>query len=325
MFKSLETSRDFFDLSLADEFEFASRFFPQFDSLSRPLADVLSYFTSVLPQIDLPDSLNRRTKILSTELNRVLAWAADAVYIQALLQIDLMRMAFGAVDDVPVFCLPLELINFRKAGSGTFSDVWYTVMPTNAIHPLVAVKRLKLTPFVKNYFHMTSQQIPRWKQIEALKMHELKFLRLIHSQHIVGLAVDDASLPFDTIILEPTTCTWKDVLQARPRQIQRWFLTVFAIELFHGLLVIHKHDVLHCDLKPSNVHFLMDLPSLLCVIQAYCFLSCCSLSISLSLHPLPLILFSLPSAESYSCLSYTCSEDRRFWECSVCPKTTAVV
>jgi hypothetical protein len=266
LFESLTALRDSFTLSGTNEDSFTQSFYNNIHQLSSVVRTAVHSITFALRHVGQAPVVNYWTQFLAIHLHHFLTWTSDAVHICGLLHAELLRMRLVAVDNITKICLPGELIPVGKAGSGTFSDVYYALMPMNFRYPLVAVKRLKLRDSMTGGLHVGDRNLQVAK-IRQLKDHELCFLRLLYSQHIVGLAVDDPLLPFDMIVLEPTSCTWKDVLNARPSHIERWFLIIFGIELFHGILILHTNGVIHCDIKPSNIHFLMDLPCLLKIIQ----------------------------------------------------------
>jgi hypothetical protein len=150
---------------------------------------------------------------------------------------DSSRKQFGYTMTLVDLNLPDKFYPLSKRGLGSFSNVYYAVVPNNFRDPLAAVKMLKLDRPLQGAFWGNSNE-EHTKAIRLMKRRELRILHLFKNcQHIAGLAVDDDTLPFDCIVLQPISCTWKEVLQECAGPIRTWFLVEFGTELFHFLLI----------------------------------------------------------------------------------------
>jgi hypothetical protein len=307
----------------------------QFGARLEVLSDTLYKLKAALSAVTTPNAVGavhdtvRRTL---RQIGTVLTWCATPVYTRALLCVERLRLEFEMQDIVPELRLPGEFMLLGKAGSGTFSDVFYAVMPTNARYPLVAVKRLKLTATVHVEILTDKQDVfpmNAWQIITMMKVREEAMLRLLgDNKHIVGLAVDDLRTPFDMIVLQATTCTLKDLLEKRKGRVPRWFLAAVGMGLFQGLVAVHAYSLIHNDIKPSNIHFLMtvaELESIMDVSLAFFaflrsllsfLLVLLSTSLCVTLTSLRVCVFAVVERDATGgCAG---CEDWGFWECCVC-------
>jgi hypothetical protein len=174
--------------------------------LAKPLVEAVQFL----------DEVFHVSEASLAELNRFLIWISDDDYRYTLIHVDLLIKKLKCCGNLPNRSLSPEFFVFYKAGSGTFSDVYYAIMPKNFPFPLVAIKRLSPRVSDALKFHLNTSKMSLSDIIVSMKMHELQALRLFtNCQHIVGLAVDFPSIPFVPIVLQPTTCPWKNALLHR--------------------------------------------------------------------------------------------------------------
>jgi hypothetical protein len=224
------------------------------DILSTVLSEFQDYLNGYVHSIPFTSDIREDCIYYIFEISRFLRWAKDATYRRVLLEAEKLRIQYGLTKQIPEYPLPAELIVLGEAGHGTFSDVFYALMPNNGRFPLVALKRLTLTEPARRRYNIGDTKNEVVKAILKMKMQELTLLRLLtNCDHIVTLAVDDPRLPFDTIVLEPAGFTLRDVMNKVEHGLPMWLLAGLGLELFMGLLEIHEHGIIHGDIKPSNV------------------------------------------------------------------------
>jgi serine/threonine protein kinase len=88
--------------------------------------------------------------------------------------------------------------------------------------------------------------------ISVSSIREISFLNYLNSKHITKLSkVNDKQ-----IFMEYSGDSIKAILKERTFKINE--ITKYLVQLLHALDYIHKHHVIHCDIKPDNILLLND-------------------------------------------------------------------
>jgi serine/threonine protein kinase len=153
--------------------------------------------------------------------------------------------------DVPVTAVEYPFsANFffhfvAEAGRGTFGTVYYALWRFRSLRPIVAVKVFNATDNASDAFR-----------------RELRFLKLLSSEIGVLRLLHAGTSPMRFLVLTPSNCTLKNLMDEWKEPFPVWFVLYLGQQLLVTLKMLHTRGIVHCDVKPSNIHFLMNVKTL---------------------------------------------------------------
>jgi serine/threonine protein kinase len=158
------------------------------------------------------------------------------------------------LNDCPLDAIPQQIhevfFPIAEAGAGIYGKVYYVVYLSPEGPVIAAVK-----VFVTHNAESTMQREAQFS--ERLKGH-VEIMRMI----LFG-KVD--KFPF--IAFQATNCTLKDLIQEWNKRFPLPFVMYVLDRIMAGLAVIHSHEIIHCDIKPSNIHFCRDLRKIVLMLK----------------------------------------------------------
>jgi serine/threonine protein kinase len=150
----------------------------------------------------------------------------------------------------------------KKAGEGSFGTVWYVLMML-----VTGVKYAVVKVLDRNTTGNSDID-------EERRDREIGFLRALSDvAGVVGMIGCCESVSTPAIVLEATNCTLKDVMDAWREPFPVWFVIYVAREVMKTLGIMHSRRIIHCDIKPSNIHFGRDVHEIVQLLQVFLFCS----------------------------------------------------
>ncbi|KAL0476896.1 mitogen-activated protein kinase [Acrasis kona] len=148
------------------------------------------------------------------------------------------------------FALPPRYAPVRILGQGSFGVVCSA--KDSETNEMVAIKKLK-NLFIQS--PKEDKQAQRVQQLRALR--ELNILKFCNHPNVIGLR--DIILPEDTsfediyIVMECMAGDLRVVLNNKRKNIDNYHCRHFVHKVIQGLSYLHSANVLHRDVKPSNI------------------------------------------------------------------------
>jgi serine/threonine protein kinase len=137
--------------------------------------------------------------------------------------------------------LPYGCTSIGLAGKGSFGTVIYIILYTFTGWIYAAIKFFK-------------------DKDANVRKREVAFLSLLTDEIRTVRMLDSGDMLNDPFIIFHATCgTLKDLMMKYRHPFPYWFVLYVAREVMLGLQAIHKHEIVHCDIKPSNIHFGRDI------------------------------------------------------------------